>query len=90
LAKALAVRRERSEILAKLKEGRVTLAVVLDSEGEMVGKIRVRRLLESLPGIGTVRAAQAMAELRISDNRRLQWLGARQRGQLLERFRATA
>ncbi|MFC1408524.1 integration host factor, actinobacterial type [Streptacidiphilus sp. N1-12] len=86
LARALAVRRERSEVRSRLKDGRVTLAEVLGSEGDMIGRIRVRQLLESLPGVGTARAAQALAELHIADNRRVQGLGTRQREQLLERF----
>ena len=86
LARALVVRRERSELLTSLKEGRVTLSELLGTQGDTVGKIPVRRLLEALPGIGKVRAAQTMAEFQIADNRRIQGLGARQRELLLERF----
>ncbi|MHA6761315.1 integration host factor, actinobacterial type [Streptacidiphilus sp. PAMC 29251] len=86
LARALVVRRERSELLTSLKEGRVTLSELLSTQGDTVGKIPVRRLLEALPGIGKVRAAQTMAEFQIADNRRIQGLGARQRELLRERF----
>jgi len=58
LARALVVRRERSELLTSLKEGRVTLSELLSTQGDTVGKIPVRRLLEALPGIGKVRAAR--------------------------------
>lgn len=45
-----------------------------------------RWLLESLPGIGKVRAGQLLADLDISERRRVQGLGARQKERLLELF----
>ncbi|MEW1701182.1 integration host factor, actinobacterial type [Streptomyces sp. NPDC091278] len=77
LKKAAAVRKERGEILAALKDGTVSLKEVLGREDAVVGKVLVRRLLESLPGIGKVRAAQLLDELDISDRRRVQGLGPR-------------
>ncbi|WP_405775378.1 integration host factor, actinobacterial type [Streptomyces sp. NBC_01538] len=52
----------------------------------IVGKAYVRRLLESLPGICKVRAGQLLADLDISERRRVQGLGARQKERLLELF----
>ncbi|MFD3423039.1 hypothetical protein [Streptomyces decoyicus] len=40
----------------------------------MVGKVRARRLLEPLPGIGSVRARQLLADRVISESRRVQGL----------------
>ncbi|MFD8589985.1 integration host factor, actinobacterial type [Streptomyces sp. NPDC059637] len=86
LKKAAAVRKERGEILAQLKDGKVSLKEVLEREGAVVGKVYVRRLLESLPGIGKVHASQLLADLDISERRRVQGLGARQKERLLELF----
>lgn len=52
------------------------------------GRISVRRLLEGLPGIGSVKAEQLRSELGISSRRRVQGLGPRQREALLQRFPA--
>ncbi|MET9779396.1 integration host factor, actinobacterial type [Streptomyces sp. NPDC006367] len=86
LRKAAAVRKERGEVLAALKNGTVSLESVLERDDAVVGKTYVRRLLESLPGIGKVRAGQLLSDLGISERRRVQGLGARQRERLLELF----
>ncbi|OXY96376.1 integration host factor, actinobacterial type [Streptomyces sp. 2R] len=86
LKKATAVRKERSEILATLKDGKVSLREVLERGDTVVGKTYVRRLLESLPGIGKVRAGQLLDDLGIDERRRVQGLGARQKERLLELF----
>ncbi|MFE3249959.1 integration host factor, actinobacterial type [Streptomyces sp. NPDC059209] len=87
LEKAMAVRREHADLLAALKSGALTLPVLLAREDDVVGKLRVRRVLESLPGIGTIRAGQLLTDLGISDKRRVQGLGAKQRARLLALFR---
>ncbi|MEU9419642.1 integration host factor, actinobacterial type [Streptomyces sp. NPDC051000] len=86
LQKAVAVRKERGELLAELKAGTLPLSDLLEREDPVVGKIRMRRLLESLPGIGPIRAEQLLAELRVSGARRVQGLGANQRIRLLALF----
>ena len=48
--------------------------------------MKVSNVLESLPGVGKVRAQKLMEELDISASRRVRGLGAKQREQLLERF----
>jgi ribosomal protein S13 len=47
--------------------------------------LKVQALLESLPGLGKVKAKRLMEELEISDTRRVRGLGAQQRKALLER-----
>jgi ribosomal protein S13 len=60
---------------------------VLSSSGDpTVGKMKVSTVLESLPGVGKVRAQKLMEELDISATRRVQGLGAKQREMLLDRF----
>jgi ribosomal protein S13 len=51
-----------------------------------VGKMKVVAVLESLPGVGKVRARRLMEELKISDSRRVRGLGAQQREALKKQF----
>jgi hypothetical protein len=86
LAKAAAVRRERAELKDHLKSGRLDLKELLDRAGsdETVGKMKVLAALEALPGTGKVKARRLMESVGVSDGRRLQGLGAKQREALLE------
>lgn len=86
LAKAVASRKERTVLLAQLKTSSLSLSEVLKRDDQVVGRILVRRLLQSLPGIGPVKAAQLLDELDISPRRRVQGLGVRQKEALLRRF----
>ena len=72
----------------KLKAGSTTLREVLDmgERDEVIGKLKTVTVLESLPGLGKVRARRVMDELEISENRRLRGLGSKQREALLRRF----
>ena len=86
LEKAAKVRRERAEVKEKLKLGSLSLEELLgkaDSD-ETVGKMKVVSVLESLPGLGKVKARRLMEAVGISDSRRLQGLGAKQRAELLK------
>ncbi|MCM2410783.1 integration host factor, actinobacterial type [Streptomyces sp. RKAG290] len=86
LQKAVAVRKERGDLMAQLKAGTLQLADLLARDDDVVGKLRMRRILESLPGIGTVRASQLLADLGVSESRRVQGLGTHQRARLLALF----
>ncbi len=87
LEKAAEARRRRAEIKAELKSGKRTLRDILTrSDDDTVGKMKVSTVLESLPGVGKVRARKLMEELDISASRRIRGLGAKQRDMLLERF----
>jgi hypothetical protein len=92
LAKAADARRQRAELKEKLKMGSVSLAELLaQADGdEVVGKMKVVAVLESLPGVGKVRARRLMDELRIAESRRVRGLGAQQREALLKLFPSTA
>ena len=50
---------------------------------EVVGKLKVSAVLQSMPGIGKIRATQIMEKLKIADSRRLRGLGEQQRKALL-------
>lgn len=88
LEKAAQARRMRAELKEKLKMGSLTLAELLqqaDSD-EVVGKMKVLAVLESLPGLGKVKARRVMDEVGISETRRLQGLGDQQRKKLFEKL----
>lgn len=86
LAKALQTRQERARLRVALRERQITATdVVLGAEANPLwSTLRVSWLLESVPGIGPVRAEQIMTSLAIASSRRIQGLGARQRAALLE------
>lgn len=88
LAKAAEARRARAELKEKLKMGSMTLEELLGQadESDTVGKMKVLAVLESLPGVGKVRARRAMEEIGIADTRRVRGLGDQQRKSLLETF----
>ena len=88
LDKAAASRRERAEVKNRLKHSGATLAEVISQgqNNEVVGKMRVSELLQSMPGIGKVRAHQVMERLNISQTRRVRGLGVNQVAALLEEF----
>lgn len=84
LVKAAEARVARAEIKARLKMGSMSLADALSSTDGNVGKLKVVSLLESLPGLGKVKARRVMSDIEIADNRRVQGLGAQQKLKLLE------
>lgn len=88
LEKAAAARRVRAELKERLKKGETTIKQVLaDAEtDEALAKLKVSALLEALPGVGKVRAAQLMEQFEIAASRRVRGLGERQRKALLEEF----
>ncbi len=86
LAKAAEARTARAELKSKLKLGSLTLAEALATEDDTVGKLKVVSLLESLPGVGKVKARKIMDEIGIADNRRVQGLGQQQKSALLEQL----
>lgn len=88
LAKAAQARRERAAVKDRLKRSQSSLADVLveGKENDVVGKMKVSALLESLPGVGRVRATAIMDEIGISHSRRVRGLGANQSQKLLTRF----
>ena len=68
--------------------GSTSLRELLDSahQDDVVGKMKVVTVLESLPGVGKVRARRLMEHLNIADTRRVRGLGSQQRDALLREF----
>ena len=81
LQKAAEARRQRAEVKAKLKQGSLGLEDLFDqgTRDDALAKLKVVSVLESLPGVGKVQARRIMAELDISESRRLRGLGRNQR-----------
>ena len=86
LEKAAEARRKRAELKGQLKSGKLNLTDVLSRGDDTVGKMKVSTVLESLPGVGKVRARKIMEKLDISASRRVRGLGAKQRESLLGEF----
>jgi transposase len=92
LAKAAEARRERAEVKNRLKHAGASLTEVVKEgqENDVVGKMKVSALLESMPGVGKVRARQIMERLGISESRRVRGLGANQIAALEREFGGSA
>jgi len=88
LLKAAISRKRRAEVKTKIKSGEFTIDSILElaATDEAVAKMRVKELLESLSGVGKVRAQSLMERLNISPTRRIQGLGRLQIKQLREEF----
>ena len=88
LQKAVEVRRQRSEVRVRLKDGSLSLGDLLDRvDDDMVGKMKALVVIESLPGVGKVKARRLMADVGIAESRRLRGLGDQQRAKLLSAIR---
>ena len=88
LEKAQKVRKERAAMREEMKSGKMTLSDVLARRSEdVVGGMRVKYVLESMPGIGKVRAKEIMDQIGIDENRKVKGLGSRQETALLERLK---
>jgi hypothetical protein len=92
LEKAAAARKARAEVKERLKRNGVSIGEVLAAgeTDDVIGKMRVSAVLESMPGVGKARAAKIMERLEISPTRRVRGLGAKQRSALEREFGAGA
>lgn len=90
LQRAAEARRERAAVKARLKTNGDSIEQVIASgkDNDAIGKMRVSALLESMPGIGRVRARQIMDEVGIAQSRRVRGLGQHQTSALIKRFAA--
>ena len=86
LEKAAAARKARAELKERLKMGSVTLPELFEQAAgdDTIGKMKVLAVLESLPGLGKVKARRLLEDCDISETRRVQGLGANQRKKLLD------
>lgn len=91
LAKAAQVRRERALLKARLKYTECSLAAILEEgkTNDVIGKMKVSTLLESLPGVGRIRAKKIMEDFGIASSRRVRGLGVHQTAALVDKFEFT-
>ena len=86
LKKAEEARRARAQLREDIKSGQVSLQEVFEMDDDVAKRMKVSILIESLPGYGKAKTAKIMEELSISESRRVQGLGIRQREQLIEKL----
>lgn len=88
LEKAAYARKARAEVKERLKMGILTLPNLFKEAEEtpILVKIKVSVVIESLPGVGKVKAKRIMEELEIAPSRRLGGLGTKQKAALLNKF----
>jgi DNA uptake protein ComE-like DNA-binding protein len=92
LDKAAASRRERAEVKNRLKNSGASIIAVIeqgqgdDDLGKVIGKMKVVDLLQSMPGVGKVRAKAIMERLEIAESRRVRGLGVNQIAALTREF----
>lgn len=79
-AKAVIICAKRAEIRKQLKDAKITFTDVLSVAvtDEIVSGMKVVTILESLPGIGKIKAAALMETCEITLSRRMKGLGTTQ------------
>jgi len=75
---AVAARRARADAKAALRAGEVSIFDLINSVHPAIRKMRVRELLEAVPGVGKLRAEAIMERALISPTRRIAGLGSNQ------------
>ena len=88
LLKAAASRKRRAEVKIKIKNGEFSIDTVLEiaKNEDAIAKMRVKELLESMSGVGKIRAQALMERLNISSTHRIQGLGRHQVKELRNEF----
>ena len=88
LAKASFARKRRAEVKMSIKAGVLDVQDVyqLSQSDEAISKMRVAEMLESITGVGKIRALAIMERLNISPTRRIKGLGSHQLKNLLSEF----
>ena len=74
LERAKQARRSRADVKEQIRSGKLKILQVIElaSTNEAVAKMRIAELLESIPGVGKVRASTILDRLEISGSRRIQ------------------
>ena len=88
LAKAAEARQVRAEIKNRLKYSQGSIREVIEQgqTNDIIGKLKVLAMLESLPGVGKVKAKAIMDDIGIAETRRVRGLGHNQAQALIDRF----
>ena len=80
LTKAKESRQVRAAVKNRVKTGELSIAAVIDmsKDDQAIAKMRVLELVESMSGVGKIRAKSILERLEISLTRRIQGLGRHQ------------
>ncbi len=86
LAKAAEYRTARAELKELLSTGSLTLDEVFERAGtdDIVGGMKLKSVLASLPRLGKVKTKRLMEEIGIAENRRVRAVTDRQRTELFD------
>lgn len=87
LDKALEARKKRSLALKELKQRKVSLEDLLNTQDECLRRIKIYDLLRVYKGIGNTKARKILKELHIAETRRIAGLGKHQHAALLDFLR---
>lgn len=90
LDKALEARKKRTLTLQELKQGKISLEDLLNTQDECLHRIKIYDLLRVYKGIGNARARKIMKELHIAETRRIAGIGKHQYAALLDFLRERA
>ena len=88
LKAAVAARRSRAAFKEEIKVGKKSWKDAFSAQDESIKKMRVRELIESLPGVGEVRARNILEKAGISPTRRVGGVGRSHYEKLLELMKA--
>ncbi len=80
--KAVRLRMSRADIKRKLKDGEISFFDLENIDLEIRSGFRTLEILESLPGVGKLKARDIMDELKINHRKKLMGLGTRQKSAL--------
>lgn len=88
LAQAKAARQRRAAVKSQVKDGSLSILQVIElaSTDEVIAKMRVLELVESMSGVGKIRGKALLERLDISLTRRIQGLGRHQMNDLISQF----
>ena len=84
LAKAAEARAARSQLLAAVADGQLSIPALLDRSDDIARKTKVEAVLRALPGYGKVKVAVLIDKCGIDSLRRVGGLGSVQRTKLLD------
>lgn len=87
LLKAADYRRVRAEFKELIRSGSLSWRAALESEDEAILRMRVKELIEAIPGFGSIRAVAILDRVGISHARRIKGLGSSQKSRLLTELR---
>lgn len=93
LDKAMKMRKERADIRAKLANGTYTVSDVIyfaDSHDKAAAGMRVKQMINALPGYGFKKTQALMHALSIADSKRVGGLGVKQAHALIEKLDGVA